>query len=265
MIYFISEDSNSAHTFWIQVLETFADAYTEVNTDVQGKKAYGNSSLESRVDYALAKARPGDSLFIAFDNIGSPLTPDGYAAFDSGDFILNTEAKCISRQVKLYTTNYYCFEEVYISYEELESMCLKDGDAELASAVRYVREQINKGADYFDKSNPNVAHIMSIAKDDSTNKEHFADALLYQATRSIEHGYFAISKEQDGFGRCWITACEEIGNRKQSQKSRSTLTYFCNHCAYTAKGADRKQKLLDIEKRSVLIYANLHFEQLRNI
>jgi len=45
MIYFIAEDSNSAHTFWVHVLETFADAYTEVNTDAQGRKAYGNSSL----------------------------------------------------------------------------------------------------------------------------------------------------------------------------------------------------------------------------
>lgn len=106
---------------------------------------------------------------------------------------------------------------------------------------------------------------MSIAKDAGTNKEHFADALLYQATRSIEHGYFAIGKEQDGFGRCWITACEEIRHRKQSQRARSALTYFCNHCAYTAKNADTKQKLLDIENLSVLKHANLNFEQLRTI
>lgn len=265
MIYFMAEDSNSAHTFWIHVLETFADAYTEVNTDAQGKKVYGNSSLESRVNHALARTRPGDSLFIAFDNIGSPLAPDGYAAFDSGDFILNTEEKCRQKQVRLYITNYYCFEEVFISYEELESICLKDGDAKLAATVGYVREQINRGSDYFDKNNPHIAYIMSIAKDAGTNKEHFADALLYQATRSIEHGYFAIGKEQDGFGRCWITACEEIRHRKQSQRARSALTYFCNHCAYTAKNADTKQKLLDIENRSVLKHANLNFEQLRTI
>ena len=265
MIYFIAEDSNSAHTFWVHVLETFADAYTEVNTDAQGRKAYGNSSLESRVNHALTIARPGDSLFIAFDNIGSPLAPDGNAVFDSGDFILNTAEKCRQKQVKLYITNYYCFEEVYISYEELEDLCLKDGDAKLADAVRYVREQIGKGTDYFDKSNPHVTYIMSIVKDAGTNKEHFAGALLYQATRSIQHGYFAIRKQQDGFGICWIIACEEIRNRKRSQKSRSTLTHFCNHCAYTAKDAETKHKLLDIEKRSVLKYANLNFEELQNL
>lgn len=260
MIYFIAEDMNSAHKFWKTVLDTFSTKYVEINKNDKGQIVYGNTSLDSKVDIALKVIKPGDTLFVAFDNIGSPLTPNNQA-FDAGDFINNTNAKCMMKQVNFYITNYYCFEEIYITYDELEDMCKKDGNSKLAEVINHVKTQIYNNREYFDKNNTYIKYVISIAKDAGKNKEHFTNVLLYQATKSIEHGYFAISKKKGGFGICWINDCNIIINKNMG----SNLNYFCYHCKYSLKKRGVKEKLVDLNKRTILKYASTNFIDLSKL
>lgn len=261
MLYFIAEDSNSAHTFWINVLDIFAKEYIEIKTNLYGAEVYGNRSLESKVDNALNKTKAGDVLFVAFDNIGTPLVSGG-DAFDSGDFILNTDSKCRGKKVEFLFTKYFCFEEVYITYEELEEMCRKEGDIKLADVIRYVKTHIVNGTDYFNKRDEHVNDLISMVNDAGVNKEHFSDALLYQATKSLKHGIFKISKKRGEFGDCWINDCAVFRDKKQNTRLGKNLEYFCRHCVYCLRDSSTKQKLTDLDRRSILKYTSEDFDKM---
>lgn len=266
MIYFISEDSNSAHIFWLAVFNTFAKNYKEINTNINGDVVYGNTSLEEKVDNALNLMKKGDALFIAFDNIGSPLQNNG-STFDSGDFIFNTSAKCKLKSIELLLSNYYCFEEVYITYVELERLCKEDNKQNgsmIADVLKYVRYCIDNDIEYYDKNNVYVKYIISLVPNAGINKEHFDDALLRQATASIKNGLFSIKKEGNGLGECWITSCEEIRDRKKNSKVYSTILHFCKNCKFKLSNAYSKEKLIHINKNSILRFADTDFEQLEN-
>lgn len=265
MIYFISEDSNSAHKFWIQVLDLFVRDYTEIDCDINGNKVSGNTSLYNKVRLALSKACANDILFIALDNI-SATCKNSPKVFDIKTFIHNTAYACKKINVDFWITNYYCFEEVYITYNELERLCRvysKDSNStNIADALCYVRECKDKGIEYWDKNNKHVRDIINITKDAEVNKEHFTDALLRHATKIIKHGLFGITKHKNGMGICWIYSCDEIRKRKESSKISNQLSYFCNMCQYKLKNTCDKQKLIDLNNNSVLKYAGIRFDEL---
>lgn len=262
MIYFIAEDSNSAHVFWRKVLDIFCGNYIEIDKNMDGKKAYSNTQLDNKVDVALQIAQANDTVFVAFDNIGSPLTL-GKNVFDSADFIQNTMAKCQSKGVGLLLSEYYCFEEVYTTYNELERLCRisnKKNARDIADVLKYVNECIENNVEYYDKNNKHVQFIINIKNDAAFNKEHFADALLTHATMSIQYGFFTTTKEKGGLGKCWINSCNRM--REAKNRNSANLIYNCRMCQFKMKDASDKQKLLDLNNHSILKYANTNFEHI---
>lgn len=109
MLYVITEDTNSARSFWNIVAKTFRgdDNYILVSLlkDKNGKEVGGNTTLENQVNTVLFSMNKSDELLIAFDYISN---------FSPFDFIKNTHNKCKVLGITCKFTNYYCFEEVYL-------------------------------------------------------------------------------------------------------------------------------------------------------
>ena len=196
MLYIVTEDSNSGRYFWKIVFATFLNdsdyELVEFNTskDPQGKTVIvsGNNALDGLVDKALLKAKTNDSLFVALDAVGTCTRINQKTGkkvtFDYGDFVNNTTQKCKSANVNLYLSSYYCFEEIYLSYIELEHLVAIDSKLpNLAPIIKYVRECIDKNQEYYDRNRQEIQDVIKIKPDAATNKEHFADALLMQSIK----------------------------------------------------------------------------------
>ena len=240
MIYVISEDEGSGLSFWKIFFESYFKEYQIITSNSNA----GNLTLQYQLDEALSRTSANDTIFIAFDKIYSS------SGFDTGDFLNVAMEKCRRKSVDLYVTKYFCFEEIYLSYPELETMIRKDGrDLSLANVALYIREMIEKDEDYFQSNKQVREQIESKRKDASQNREHFADAALYNLTRTIKHGYFTIDKsKRNGINKCWTSACDDIRNTKKKD-----ISYMCDNCSYSQKDASRIDKLNDLCKKSCLV------------
>ena len=236
--------------------------------NVDGIDISGNHSLAMQVNKTLMEsAKPGDCIFVAFDNVGESVRTDPKTgkkySFDAGDFIKNTQIKCKNANVGFIHTTYYCFEEILLSYLGLLELCEVDGKGRdiiktkgLYDAVKYVRECIYNGEEYYTRKNEHVKYVIGLKADANRNKEHFADALLYQATRNLSHGKFMVSKEKNGFGKCWIADCDQI---KMGSKE-----FNCSNCQYRMKGHCSLDKALDIDQNSLLSLYRINLRYLRD-
>lgn len=243
MIYVISEDEGSGLSFWKMFFETYVKEYQIITLE----KNAGNLTLENQLDAALQEAVKDDVVFIAFDKVFST------SGFDTGDFLNIAKEKCIRKGVSLFVTKYYCFEEIYLSYPELEDMIRKDGKkTEFADVAQYIYSKIQNDEDYFNSDEPAIKVIVNQRKDALKNREHFADAALYSLTRTIRNGYFTIDKsKKNGLNKCWTMACDDI-----RQRTRKDMTYTCNNCAFSKKECASKDKLDDLCERSCLVEVN---------
>ena len=266
MIYVVTEDTNSARDFWKIVFHTFLDAsqfqFVPLLLNTIGIPVGGNTMLETMVNIALNQASSGDCLFVAFDNIGSPYRlnkkTNKRVNFDSGDFLISTNQKCINMGVEFYFTSYYCFEELYLSYSELYRLYKEDGkDIILLEVLDYVKNHILNGTEYYDRNNFNVQTLIDIKSDAGKNKEHFADALLMQITRRIQHGKFEIRKQgNSGITKCWTMECEYLHNHVQDLKQEG---YICNNCKYKMKEQSSREKLVDLSNNSLKSISGISF------
>lgn len=268
MLYVITEDTNSGRDFWNKVFNIFLgkDNYEMVQfiQDKNGKPISGNMALNRLVDKALLKAKAGDSIFIAFDNIGSSKRVNTKTAkdygFDSGDFINITLQKCSISKVNLYISSYYCFEEIYLSYEGLYELCKIDGkDQQLTSVVKFVKDSILNGTEYYDRNNKNIQYVISKRQDAAHNKEHFADALLFQSTYGIKNGYFVISKStnKNCILKCWTETCSVLRN-----KNLKNIQHFCSNCKFCMRDKSDIEKLIDLNNRSLIDNTDIDFTEL---
>lgn len=268
MLYVITEDSNSGRDFWKVAFGVLMNAgeYKVVDflKNSNGDDITGNYSLDAQVDEVLRYAKPGDSIFVALDNIGSSTRLNSKTnksiGFDSGDFVNNTMYKCQQASVGLYISSYYCFEEVYLSYIELENLVKADSrdigkGALIAPVIKYVRECIENGVEYYDRNRPEVQSIISIKTDATTNKEHFADALLYHASSNIKHGRFTIAKAQDKKWRCWLLDCADLQSRGTS-RDYPYIDYDCANCKFKMKECIKQEKLMDLDDDFMKIASN---------
>lgn len=244
MLYIITEDSNSAREFWKCVARTFKGEgrYTMV---IPSKGVSGNTTLSNQVMTLFPSLKSGDELFVAFDSIL------GNKSFDPSKFLINTAGICASKNVQFKFTSYYCFEELYLSYTELLNISRLEGyDNITLEALKQVQAKVNSGIDYFIKSDPIInSFIAKHKKDTGKNREHFANQLLVVVTQSIE-GHFVITKKGNCFsdkGECWLKDCKEIQSKLVPQH-RDNL---CSACKYCCKLMGMKDKLIDLESKSL--------------
>lgn len=274
MLYVITEDSNSGRDFWKAVFNTFLDNTDfeiidfNTTTSANGKivSITGNMALDDLVNKALMKAKKDDSLFVAFDAIGTSSHINKKTGkkeyFDSGDFINNTHQKCSIKGVNFYVTSYYCFEEIYLSYIELENLVDVDSNMQqLVGVLKYVRNCINNNTEYYDRKRQEVQCVISIKPDAQKNKEHFADALLFQATYAIKTGRFTISKKEEKPLLCWLLDCthlQGVKNKKYPSK------YDCDNCKFKMKNCNTLEKLIDLDNNSLTSNATVTLTGIKN-
>lgn len=252
MLYIITEDTNSARTFWKIVADTWKTSgnYTFVPLlkDSKGKQIGGNTALEHQVNDLLPKLSKGDDLFIVFDYIHNT------SNFIPGDFIQLTYQKCRVTGVNFKFTSYYCFEELYLSYIELYHMiCNSKAKTTITNTLRYVQECIKNRRNYFDKTQQEIIDFINYyQKDASSNREHFANALLISVTQLLD-GKFKIIKSGDCFynqGACWLLPCDDV--RKLMRNDYEINNICKNKCKFKCKDCSTKDKLLDLNNHSIL-------------
>ncbi len=237
MLFIITEDKNSAHDFWIKA----ATEYIGIgNFKIANNGNYGNTALKSNVNHAIKLMKPGDVLFVVFDNIANTNN------FNPYDFLVNTSNICKEHNIIFHYTKYYCFEELFLSYSELIKLSNGKYDTEL----EYIRNAIMSGNGYTIKDSV-VDNYISKANDSITNREHFANSLLINVMTGT-NGFFKITKKQNTFktnASCFIYSCDDIqSNINKHQKER-----MCSICKYTCKDCTSFNKIGHISKNSEII------------
>lgn len=239
MIYILTEDKNSARDFWKIVADIFlgSDNYVLEPLPAGGG---GNTRLQEQVTSVFTKIKEGDSLFIAFDNVANTKT------FVPSDFIVKTSARCNMAGVNFRYTTYYCFEEIYLSYNELIKLSCNYKDIDV---IKYVNESINSARDYFTEQIVE-AFIKENQDINLSNREHLLNYLLIESTKRIK-GYFRITKSGQCFDKnaeCWVKDCLQI--------QEGMMVQHCNNlcgeaCRYSCKGKAARAKLMDLKEKSI--------------
>lgn len=249
MLYIITEDSNSARVFWDYVANTFRgkDAYKMVAflQGKDGKESSGNTTLYNQLKVLLPKISSEDEIMIVFDNIVKA------NRFDSYTFLKYIRSLSENYGVNIKYTDYYCFEEVYLSYSELERLS-KDNRDVVINAIKFVRNCLLNGVNYFDiKYKQIIEFIDFYGKDSGKNREHFANALLISITQLLD-GRFRIIKSGDCFynqGACWLLNCDDV--RKLMRNEYEVNSVCSNKCKFKCKNCTTKEKLIDLNDNSI--------------
>lgn len=253
MLYIITEDSNSARVFWDTVAGVFKgkDNYRMVPflNGKNGKPSSGNSTLVSQLKNLILTINSEDTILLVFDNI-SKLGNIPIATFLN--FVTNISNKY---NVKIKVTSYYCFEELYLSYEELIKLNHNNKEV-IVRALKFVRDSLINGVDYYDTKYQEIVDFINFYKKDSgKNREHFANALLIASTHNI-NGDFRIIKSGDSFkkqGRCWIKDCKDIMQDIKLDYGDKAVNNKCGiKCTFKCKNSCTLDKLLDLNNRSRL-------------
>ena len=233
MKYIICEDSGSGFTFFKTVRDI---CFTEDQCEVVS--SYGNTNFQDTVKAIIEKLKQGDFLMLAFDSV--EVSED----FNPKNIIISAQYGCDKAKATLYYTTYYCFEELFLSYDYLADMFMngsyKKDDKELwMKLLNYIHDSIFSGNDYY-VDNELVSYVKSIIKKSNRTKEKFIKAVLTHISGSIR-GDFKIT---DGsLGKCWLQACEIA--------TFTNKEYRCKNCIYNFKGLNASEKLIEIEQHSL--------------
>lgn len=262
MLYIITEDSNSARDFWKCVAKTFraANTYTLVPLikNKNGKPSAGNTTLNTQVLSILPNLQSGDTLFIAFDNIAAT------KGFNPYNFINKVHSICNGLGINVKFTSYYCFEELYLSYEEVFNMysSLSKHNKIILEALKYVYNSINSNHDYYDKSKC-IQDFINIHSEAGRNREHFANALLLSVTQALNGtGHFVITKSSGAFDKqaeCWLKDCNTIQSNMPPQQIKNVCNCMCNYCC---KYKTVKERLIDLDIRSLCRNSSISLQQI---
>ena len=213
-MYIITEDSNSARDFWQCVAQTFrsVDSFLLVSFPIgsDGQTASGNTTLKAQVLSIFPKLQAGDKVFVAVDCVAN-----NTKGFIAHDFVKWGTRLCMKKGAEFVATSYWCFEDLYLSYDEVLAMYLKNPVAEnvVIAALQYVHDNLQNGTDYFDTSRE-IQNFIDLHNSAGKNREHFANELLMEVTRALKgNGHFAITKSVGAFRKsaeCWLRDCSDI-------------------------------------------------------
>ncbi len=183
----------------------------------------------------------GDVFILIFDNLGS----GKLCGIPIPAFLKMVIRKCRLIDVRFKCTNYYCFEELFLSYggsldliekhdeRFKEEICLIQSD--IMADRNYYELRYNYWFNYFNSRNN--AGVMK-------NRETLAAGICADMFKG-SCGSFAVLKER--LGQCWVKDCVDVEINK----------YICdNKCKYKMKGCTFKDKLLDMDNNSVSALSN---------
>lgn len=185
MKYVITEDSNSGYKVWVAIAKC-------LNTSVIVKSSDGNKNLTKKLsDLPLAR---GDSVLVALDRVG-------FAIDSIMTSIINY---CRTLGVKIEFTEYYCIEEVFVSYKNWNTrgFNLPTVADSCGLAFETINTYINNNKKYSPlKMRECQGFILSYRLRGKT-KEHILAVLLQQYTR---RSTYRVGRKT--ISNCWLVGC----------------------------------------------------------
>lgn len=234
MFYFLceGEKNKSEYIFIKSVIDEFNNGESYVLLSANGKENIVNVFYDNICDRLCS----GDIFILFFDKvevIGGSLVHD---------MLLDISEMCDTANVFFKYTTYYCFEELFLTYAGLFSLIHLDINSE--KDLRDIQSKILNGIDYFNVCNLSVwEKFLGNGIDNFTTREQFSSALCAALLRRA-NGRFIVKK--DIIGDCWIKSCKDI------DKSKLGNGIVCEKkCTYCCKNSSFRDKLADLDKRSV--------------
>lgn len=293
MLIVVAEDTGSARTFWLNVLDNtignnnyiVSDRYIKTNGEVVDEITGGKNTLEPKINYIFdnENLNKDDTLFIIFDNIGKDFSIEE----TSYDFIDRIYNYCNENNMNLITTSYYCFEEIYLSYTDVLNRykSLNKEDNDVIKALNYIYRCINSNIDYFsDMDNIIIKNaIKKLYKKPINRKEltreQFAAKLLGFITNHFPYK-FHITKNSEGF-ECYLISCDTIKEQfvqtniqrnKDNNKEinidaiKNSIQRICdNSCTYCCKNKEVITKIDNVFNNSILKNAKYTYTDFKNL
>ena len=193
--------------------------------------ADGNRNIYSKFLEITTNFKEGDIFILFFDNVE---TIDDYLVVD---LIEDIKKYCDKRRVIFRHTDYYCFEELFLTYSgalEVSSM-----DSKFKSEVFRISESILNRIDYFKVCDlsywrDRYKHRAGVL----ATREKLSSYICVELTGSIR-GNFKINK--NSIGSCWISDCKDTTLHKN----------VCSQCRYPCKNSSFRDKLADLDNNSV--------------
>ena len=240
MIYIVTEDSNSARDFWKIAAELCCKKpfYMMPMT----KNSGGNRGLEKRTIEAADKAAKdgcGNIVLSIFDSIDS--TDNSY--FPTKEYIKRAKKYCKAKNVTFKYVRYYCFEEMFLSYDGLCNMYTGKLKDVLLEIHDYIREHpkrnyfycCDKVRDYIKELNSRGINVK--------NRETLANIILSEITHVLP-GHFMITKTGhcfDSSAMCWVKDCSDVQKitEMNTYKIKNVCECTCNYCCKFKTAEDK--------------------------
>lgn len=235
MNYILTEDEQSGLKFWEAVVRA-------VNADIKVDTSAGKDKMFKKLkELNLSK---GDNVLIAIDNIGDAVANE----------ISNIINYCKMMQIRVEFTDYYCIEEMFISYTKWNTRCKEEPDSNgvnieernCYNAFKAIQDCIKQNKEYNPILMPQCKAFLIDQNIQNKSKEHILSKLLSKYTAKSVYG-LRVKK----ISECWLNDCCYINNESDGKK------YFCNQHKYINQKETLKEKIKDLGYNSIL-YIELH-------
>lgn len=231
MLYIVTEDEGSGFQFWKSVADNLL--INQRNITLTTSKGVANiPQILKRLNLKL-----GDTLLLAVDAVYDNSSASIKDIFELALLI------CHRAQARLIRTTYYCFEEVFLSYDYLTSMCSKQADDIDRELIKIVQNCIYNQENYAQLGVLNE-NILPTSIKATGSREKLAKALLSYITFKMA-GMFKIVS--GALGRCWIDSCDDLRQRK----SKILTSQYCSKCRYKCKENTAISKLEHLDENTL--------------
>lgn len=184
-----------------------------------------------------------DSIFCAIDNVGSR---------DSQNVIRWTIKDSKNRGYRLFISEYYCVEDIFLSFKEL-AQWLRVTDEEDKNSLKFICGSIYLKNNYF----YNLTLRMKYPK--ARNREQLASYVLTNLSYKYSK-QFRVSKGK--LGKCWVEDCESQEQYPFYCKKNKCFIYKQqmrgNNCTCA------KDKIETLWSKSILCYEHINIEGLKS-
>lgn len=192
MIYVITEDNRSGKDFWISVSHAFK------NLEVTSSGGCGG--MYASYMQRLVELKSGDIILLALDSAST----EHVVKQNKGSIMkLHKEMLLAKRNgVSVTLLNYYCFEEVMLTFSKLAMWACYSprSPLNLEPIQEYLVGCISNDIDYFENPSPELKDFIRLMN--SKNREYLCSHLLGHLTHKTG---FRVTKSE--LGECWRCNC----------------------------------------------------------
>lgn len=265
MLYIITEDAGSGHQFWKNIYKTYIinDPFIVENHVIKG---YGIERI-----YSVLKNQflgHNDTLLAVIDDVGNNAVRAAMS---------DIEQDSIERGYKCSFFVTYCFEEIFLSFSELDIWMDIENDLvnnynsnynKITDIVKFIRSHLHDGTDYWENRTSlimdyvekyNSEFFQKVKENENqplnvkiSYREHFSAIILSLFTDKFK-GVMRITKGE--LGSCWQEDCASVALQRNTACSRCKLSngYSAPYPCIELKNAESlKYKLDTLEKKSIV-------------